>query len=81
MSIFMFMKSTLAVLGISLTIAPGSSLLQSQELHIDAASSKMMVNVGRTGILAFAGHDHEVAVPAITGSVMLDRTDVSRSKL
>src|SRR5262245_11592128 len=53
----------------------------SEEFRIDAASSTMVVHVGRSGIFGFAGHDHEVAVPAITGSVMLDQADVSRSNL
>src|SRR5215510_1324610 len=54
---------------------------QSQEMRIDAASSKMTVNVGRSGLFGFAGHDHEVIAPVLEGSVMLDRTDLSRSKL
>jgi polyisoprenoid-binding protein YceI len=53
----------------------------SEEFRIDAASSKMLLHVGRSGLFKFAGHDHEVAVPAFAGQVMLDRTDVSRSSL
>lgn len=50
-----------------------------EEFRIDAASSLVVVHVGRAGLLAFAGHDHEVLVPSIDGSVLLDHTDVSRS--
>jgi polyisoprenoid-binding protein YceI len=32
-------------------------------------------------LFGFAGHDHEVIAPVLAGSVMLDRTDLSRSKL
>jgi polyisoprenoid-binding protein YceI len=35
--------------------------------------------VGRAGLFAFAGHDHEIVAPAIRGQVNLDRNDVSRS--
>lgn len=65
-----------------LTIATrAGSGLTAKEFRIDPASSKMTVHVGRSGLFAFAGHDHEVAVPAFTGLVTMDRTDVSRSKL
>lgn len=52
-----------------------------QEFRIDTVHSRMMVHVRRSGIFSFAGHDHEVAVPAIDGTVTLDRTDVTASKL
>jgi polyisoprenoid-binding protein YceI len=41
----------------------------------------MVVHVGRSGLFGFSGHDHEVVAPVLDGSVMLDRTDVSRSKV
>jgi polyisoprenoid-binding protein YceI len=73
--------SLAAMLCILLTIGPSTAGPESQELRIDAASSKMVVHVGRSGLFGFAGHDHEVVVPVLAGSVMLDRTDVSRSKV
>lgn len=53
----------------------------SEQFRIDAASSKILLNVGRSGLFGFAGHDHEVAVPAFAGNVMLDRADANRSSL
>jgi polyisoprenoid-binding protein YceI len=50
-----------------------------EEFRVDMASSTMVVHVERAGLLAFAGHDHEVTVPVVDGSVLLDRTDPSRS--
>ena len=41
----------------------------------------ILLNVGRSGLFGFAGHDHEVAVPAFAGNVMLDRADANRSSL
>jgi len=76
-----FIKSSLVILCFLLANERASGTPDSQEFHIDATSSKMMVHVGRSGVFSFAGHDHEVAVPAIAGTVTLDRTDVTRSKL
>jgi hypothetical protein len=77
-----FIKSSLAAsLCIFLTMGLSTAGPESQELRIDAASSKMVVHVGRSGLFGFAGHDHEVVAPVLDGSVMLDRTDVSRSKV
>jgi polyisoprenoid-binding protein YceI len=71
-----------AIICVLLTIAVSVGSSQTtEEFRIDAASSKMVVHVGRSGLFAFAGHDHEVAVPGFTGRLTLDRTDVSRSKL
>jgi polyisoprenoid-binding protein YceI len=70
------------IVSVFLTIAASSGLGQTiQEFRIDTAASKIVVDVGRSGLFAFAGHDHEVAVSAFTGRLMLDRTDVTRSKL
>lgn len=52
-----------------------------EPFRIDAASTNIMVHVGRAGVFGFAGHDHEVAVPAIEGTVTVDRADVGRSSL
>jgi polyisoprenoid-binding protein YceI len=74
-------SASAAVLCILLAFGQTSAGPQSEEFRIDAASSKMVVNVGRSGIFGFAGHDHEVIAPVLDGSVTLNRTDVSRSKL
>jgi polyisoprenoid-binding protein YceI len=52
-----------------------------QEFRVDPAASMLMVQVGRGGVLSFAGHDHEVAVPAMKGTVVLDAADMSRSRV
>jgi hypothetical protein len=71
-----FIKSSLAAsLCIFLTMGLSTAGPESQELRIDAASSKMVVHVGRSGLFGFSGHDHEVVAP------VLDGTDVSRSKV
>ncbi len=46
---------------------------------IDAANSRVVVQVGRSGMFGFAGHDHEVLAPVVTGRVTFDPADWSRS--
>jgi polyisoprenoid-binding protein YceI len=51
------------------------------EFRIDPEASRIVVHVGRSGVFAFAGHDHEVSVPAFTGTIRLDRMDIIRSEI
>jgi polyisoprenoid-binding protein YceI len=52
---------------------------ESEKLIIDPGQTTITLHVGRAGVFAFAGHDHEVVVPAMQGYVTLDRSNVSRS--
>jgi len=52
-----------------------------QEFQIDPALSTVVVHVGRAGLFAFAGHDHEVAVPGVRGSIVLDPSDLALSRV
>jgi polyisoprenoid-binding protein YceI len=45
-------------------------------LAIDAADSRVTILVGKTGLLSFAGHAHEVVAPAVGGRVTFDPTDL-----
>ena len=68
------------VLAIGVAAAPGAAAQQAtQEFRVDAAASTVRVQVGRAGLLSFAGHNHEVSAPALRGSVVLDPQDISRS--
>ena len=70
------------VLVVSTFVGPQRAMGQAnQEFRIDSAASTVAVNVGRAGLFAFAGHDHEVIAPAMQGAVFLDSEDVSRSRL
>ena len=51
----------------------------SQEFRVDPAATNVVVQVGRAGLFRFAGHDHEVAVPAVAGRISLDAKDAGRS--
>jgi polyisoprenoid-binding protein YceI len=58
-----------------------SAAQTAQEFRVDAAASALLVQVGRGGLLSFVGHDHEVAAPAVNGTVVLDAADVQRSRV
>ena len=48
---------------------------------VDSSASSVTIHVGKTGIGSFAGHEHEVAAPALRGEVLADFEDLSRSSL
>ena len=52
---------------------------ESEALIIDPEQTTITLNVGRAGVFAFAGHDHEVVAPALQGQITLDRSNISRS--
>ncbi len=65
----------LAWLSLSATaITQGPSVLS-----IDAARSRVTIDVGRTGMFGFAGHNHEVIAPVVHGKVTYDPADWQRS--
>ena len=48
-------------------------------LNIDAGESHVTIEVGKSGAFSFAGHNHEVLAPAVTGTVTFDPADWPRS--
>jgi polyisoprenoid-binding protein YceI len=66
-----------------LTMAAGvaGAVQTSQEFRIDAAATNVVVHVGRAGLFRFAGHDHEIAAPAVDGRITLDSNDPGRSRV
>lgn len=49
--------------------------------QIDQTATSVLIQVGKGGLFSFAAHDHEVAAPAVAGSIVLDQTDVTKSKV
>lgn len=73
------LASVIAPLVVALGATVGG---QAGELFtIDAKVSSVVVHVGRAGLFAFAGHDHEVTAPAVSGAVVLDRADPTGSRV
>jgi polyisoprenoid-binding protein YceI len=63
-----------------MTILTATVAAQEPEaLVIDPGQTAITLHVGRAGVFAFAGHDHEVVAPAMQGQITLDRPNVSRS--
>ena len=50
-------------------------------LTIDAAESRVEIEVGKAGLLGFAGHAHDVVEPAVSGRVTFDPSDWGRSSV
>ena len=69
-----------AVIVLAFTSALAVARQSVQEFRVDAASTAVTVRVGRAGLLSFAGHEHEIAVPAIAGRISLT-PDVTRSQV
>jgi polyisoprenoid-binding protein YceI len=49
--------------------------------QIDQTATSVLIQVGKGGLFSFAAHDHEVTAPAVAGSIVLDQTDVTKSKV
>jgi polyisoprenoid-binding protein YceI len=50
-------------------------------LAIDAANSRVLIQVGKTGLFGFAGHAHEIAAPEVRGSVRFDPADLAQASV
>jgi polyisoprenoid-binding protein YceI len=52
-----------------------------QVFELDAARSHVLVHVDKAGLLAMAGHGHEVEAPLAEGRVLLDAADPATSSV
>jgi polyisoprenoid-binding protein YceI len=65
-----------------LALAGSTAFAQDPEpFQIDPAASSITIRVAKTGLLSFAGHEHEVVAPAVTGTLALNRSTVDRSSV
>jgi polyisoprenoid-binding protein YceI len=69
-----------AALGITLSAA-GPAWAQPRSFEVDPAASRVVVRVGRAGLLKFAGHEHEVVAPPTSGSVVADPDALGQSSV
>ena len=49
--------------------------------EVDAGHSVVTVHVGKAGLLRFAGHEHEILAPQLSGEVRLDEQNLGRSSV
>ena len=52
-----------------------------ESLAVDAAASRVRIHLGRTGLLKFLGHDHEIDAPLAEGRVVVAEGDPARSSV
>jgi len=71
----------LAPLAVVAALAAASVAQAPATFVIDAAASSVTIQVGRSGLFGFAGHDHEVSAPALKGQIVLDAADPGRSRV
>jgi polyisoprenoid-binding protein YceI len=57
----------LRIAALFLAISP--NLFAQQAKPIDVATSKMTVHASKSGVFSFAGHDHTISAPILSGSV------------
>jgi len=50
-------------------------------LTVDAAASQVLIEVGKTGMLGFAGHAHDVAAEDVHGRITFDPADLQRTSI
>jgi polyisoprenoid-binding protein YceI len=61
------------MLGLALlSLAGGSASAAPRRYPIDPASSRVLIHVGKAGLLGFAGHEHEVIAPVHDGVATID---------
>jgi polyisoprenoid-binding protein YceI len=48
-------------------------------LAVDAATSQILIQVGKAGMFGFAGHAHEVAATDVRGRITFDPADLART--
>ena len=71
-----FLAAALAALGAA---SPAAGAPRTYVL--DAAASEVRIHVGRAGLFSFAGHEHDVAAPALQGEVVADAADLAASSV
>jgi polyisoprenoid-binding protein YceI len=71
-------RSAVLALGI-LCAVTAISAAAVRSFNVNPARSYVLIEVGKTGILAVAGHTHEVRAPIAAGRVALDSDEPSRS--
>jgi len=75
--------SRIGAIAASLLLAAAASLPadEREALSVDATASRVVIHLGRTGLLKFLGHDHEIAAPIAGGQVEVVEGDPARSSV
>jgi polyisoprenoid-binding protein YceI len=74
------MKALLAAIAVAATLAPTHVGRSGRAYTVDRAGSHATIVVGKAGLFSFAaGHTHEVNVPTIDGTVVVDADALAQS--
>ncbi|HUG52332.1 MAG TPA: YceI family protein [Vicinamibacteria bacterium] len=72
------LRSTGALVGVLAAATAGAG---ARTYVVDASASSVRIHVGRAGAFAFAGHEHDVAAPAVRGEVVALPGDLGASSV
>jgi polyisoprenoid-binding protein YceI len=64
-----------------LLLSFGSAAAPLRTFTIDSSASSVRLHVGKTGLVSFAGHEHEVVARSVEGEIDADFEDLSRSSV
>jgi polyisoprenoid-binding protein YceI len=64
-----------------LAAAAGPLEAETEAYAVDPATSHVRIHLGRTGLLKFLGHDHEIEAPVAEGRVEVVDSDPTRSSV
>jgi polyisoprenoid-binding protein YceI len=70
-----------SLLAVVMLQGAGGSAAEPHRFWLDSAASRVVIHVGKTGLLGFAGHEHEVLAGSLTGSVVVHPEDLARSSV
>ena len=63
---------------VSLAVVPASAQV-AETFRVAPAESSVLIHVGAAGMLGFLGHNHEIAAPAMNGTIEVNRSELARS--
>ncbi len=72
-------RAVLAVAWLAMAAAP--VLARERTFVVTPERSQVAIRVGKSGLLSFAGHQHEVVAPVLAGEVTADPEDLGKSSV
>jgi polyisoprenoid-binding protein YceI len=71
----------LSGLAAAVVLVPGVAGAAERAYTVVPAERSVVIEVGKSGLFGFAGHEHEVVAPAFSGEVVADPDDPGRSRV
>ncbi len=71
-------RMALALTALTVSLPAGA---EQRTYVVDAERSLVTIAVGKSGLFSFAGHQHEVVAPSVTGEVIANLDDLARSSV